>query len=144
MPTNELDNYDEIVIDQYPISNVSTFYSVVQINSIDEIKMLFCKVFIKIGYEGSNIIFCIMPNLCQYKNLFSQEEMNDIIKIIIEYRLHVAFSIDKIEQIYELNQLFTYQYENLKIMNKCSVSDYNVQFIFNLNEKVFEKFIVIS
>lgn len=85
-----------------------------------------------------------MPNLCQYKNLFSQEEMNDIIKIIIEYRLHVAFSIDKIEQIYELNQLFTYQYENLKIMNKCSVSDYNVQFIFNLNEKVFEKFIVIS
>ena len=41
MPTNELDNYDEIVIDQYPISNVSTFYSVVQINSIDEIKMLF-------------------------------------------------------------------------------------------------------
>ena len=47
MPTNELDNYDEIVIDQYPISNVSTFYSVVQINSIDEIKMLFCKVFIK-------------------------------------------------------------------------------------------------
>ena len=26
----------------------------------------------------------------------------------------------------------------LKIMNKCSVSDYNVQFIFNLNEKVFE------
>ena len=47
MPTNRLDNYDEIVIDQYPISNVSTFYSVVQINSIDEIKMLFCKVFIK-------------------------------------------------------------------------------------------------
>ena len=46
MPTNELD-IDEIVIDQYPISNVSTFYSVVQINSIDEIKMLFCKVFIK-------------------------------------------------------------------------------------------------
>ena len=45
----------------------------------------------------------------------SQEEMNDIIKIIIEYRLHVAFSIDKIEQIYELNQLFTYQYENLKL-----------------------------
>ena len=41
MPTNELDNYDEIVIDQYPISIVSTFYSVVQINSIDEIKMLF-------------------------------------------------------------------------------------------------------
>ena len=59
MPTNELDNYDEIVIDQYPISNVSTFYSVVQINSIDEIKMLFCKVFIKIGYEGSNIIFVL-------------------------------------------------------------------------------------
>lgn len=56
-----------------------------------------------------------MPNLCQYKNSFSQEEMNDIIKIIIEYRLHVAFSIDKIEQIYELNQLFTYQYENLKL-----------------------------
>lgn len=136
MPTNELDNYDEIVIDQYPISNVSTFYSVVQINSIDEIKMLFLQgIHKKIGYEGSNIIFCIMPNLCQYKNLFSQEEMNDIIKIIIEYRLHVAFSIDKIEQIYELNQLFTYQYENLKIMNKCSVSDYNVQFIFNLNEK---------
>ncbi|EHR94931.1 transcriptional regulator, AraC family [Staphylococcus epidermidis VCU123] len=136
MPTNELDNYDEIVIDQYPISNVSTFYSVVQINSIDEIKMLFLQgIHKKIGYEGSNIIFCIMPNLCQYKNLFSQEEMNDIIKIIIEYRLHVAFSIDKIEQIYELNQLFTYQYDNLKIMNKHSVSDYNVQFIFNLNEK---------
>ena len=56
-----------------------------------------------------------MPNLCQYKNTFSQEEMNDIIKIIIEYHLHVAFSIDKIEQIYELNQLFTYQYDNLKI-----------------------------
>ena len=51
----------------------------------------------------------------------------------------VAFSIDKIEQIYELNQLFTYQYENLKIMNKCSVSDYNVQFIFNLNEKKYSK-----
>ena len=100
-----LDNYDEIVIDQYPISNVSTFYSVVQINSIDEIKMLFCKVFIKIEGMKVQILFCIMPNLCQYKNLFSQEEMNDIIKIIIEYRLHVAFSIDKIEQIYELNQL---------------------------------------
>ena len=81
----------------------------------------------KIGYESSNIIFCIMLNLCQYKNSFSQEEMNDIIKIIIEYRLHVAFSIDKIEQIYELNQLFTYQYENLKIMNKRSVTEYMVQ-----------------
>ena len=69
MPTNELDNYDEIVIDQYPISNVSTFYSVVQINSIDEIKMLFLQgIHKKIGYEGSNIIFCIMPNLCKYKN----------------------------------------------------------------------------
>lgn len=60
MPTNELDNYDEIVIDQYPISNVSTFYSVVQINSIDEIKMLFLQgIHKKIGYEGSNIIFVL-------------------------------------------------------------------------------------
>ncbi len=80
-----------------------------------------------------------MPNLCQYKNSFSQEEMNDIIKIIIEYHLHVAFSIDKIEQIYELNQLFTYQYDNLKNMNKRFVSDYNVQFIFNLDEKKYSR-----
>ena len=40
--------------------------------------------------------------------------MNDIIKIIIEYRLHVAFSIDKIEQIYELNQLL---HINMKLKN---------------------------
>ena len=65
MPTNELDNYDEIVIDQYPISNVSTFYSVVQINSIDEIKMLFCKVFIKKGMKVQ--ILFLYYALCQYK-----------------------------------------------------------------------------
>ena len=74
MPTNELDNYDEIVIDQYPTSNVSTFYSVVQINSIDEIKMLFCKVFIKIGYEGSNIIFVLCLTYANIKFVLSRRD----------------------------------------------------------------------
>ena len=60
------------------------------------------------------ILFLLCPTYANIR-ICSQEEMNDIIKIIIEYRLHVAFSIDKIEQIYELNQLFTYQYENLKL-----------------------------
>ena len=47
MPTNELDNYDEIVIDQYPFLMFQRFILSFKLIQLMKLKCCFCKVFIK-------------------------------------------------------------------------------------------------
>ena len=136
MPHNVLNTYDEIIIGEYHSKGASTFHSVIQINSIKEIKLLFLEgLFRKIGIKDSNVIFCIMPHLAHYSHKLTQDEKIEISKVIIENHLHVAFNVEKIERINKLNQSFSHALEQLKKANKNLVTHYNVQFIFNLNEK---------
>ena len=47
MPTNELDNYDEIVIDQYQFLMFQRFILSFKLIQLMKLKCCFCKVFIK-------------------------------------------------------------------------------------------------
>lgn len=134
IPNDVSDIYDEIRIDNSQIVNASPFYSVIQIHTIEEIKLLFLEgLYQKMGYEGSNIIFYFMPYLYEYGKLLTQNEKNYISQTIIENDLHIAFNVNEIEHINDLIESFKTSLKQLDKKNHNS--NYEIQFIFNLNDK---------
>ena len=87
----------------------------------------------KMGYEGSNIIFYFMPYLYEYGKLLTQNEKNYISQTIIENDLHIAFNVNEIEHINDLIESFKTSLKQLDKKNHNS--NYEIQFIFNLNDK---------
>ncbi|MBW4836426.1 helix-turn-helix transcriptional regulator [Staphylococcus capitis] len=136
IPNDVSDIYDEIRIDNSQIVNASPFYSVIQIHTIEEIKLLFLEgLYQKMGYEGSNIIFYFMPYLYEYGKLLTQNEKNYISQTIIENDLHIAFNVNEIEHINDLIESFKTSLKQLDKKNHNSNYNYEIQFIFNLNDK---------
>lgn len=134
IPNDVSDIYDEIRIDNSQIVNASPFYSVIQIHTIEEMKLLFLEgLYQKMGYEGSNIIFYFMPYLYEYGKLLTQNEKNYISQTIIENDLHIAFNVNEIEHINDLIESFKTSLKQLDKKNHNS--NYEIQFIFNLNDK---------
>ena len=85
IPNDVSDIYDEIRIDNSQIVNASPFYSVIQIHTIEEMKLLFLEgLYQKMGYEGSNIIFYFMPYLYEYGKLLTQNEKIILAKLLLK------------------------------------------------------------
>ncbi|MFW3515372.1 helix-turn-helix transcriptional regulator [Staphylococcus caprae] len=135
-PNNVSDAYDKIKIDASPHTEASTFYSVIQINTVEEIKVLFLEgLYKRIGFKDSNIIFYFMPHLYEYSNDLTENEKNYISQTIIENELHVAFHIEEIERVNELKESFMWGLNQFSDKSSVIDKDYEVQFIFNLKEK---------
>lgn len=136
MPNNASDIYDEIRIDDSQIRKASSFHSVIQINTIKEIRLLFLDEFYKkIGYKEAEIIFYFMPHLYNQHSRLTKDEKNIICRTIIENNLHVAFTVNEIKQINELKDRFSTSIKQLDNNNSNNDYNYEVQFVFNLNEK---------
>nr|WP_083327803.1 AraC family transcriptional regulator [Staphylococcus sp. HMSC62A08] len=135
-PNNVSDAYDKIKIDASPHTEASTFYSVIQINTVEEIKVLFLEgLYKRIDFKDSNIIFYFMPHLYEYSNDLTENEKNYISQTIIENELHVAFHIEEIERVNELKESFMWGLNQFSDKSSVIDKDYEVQFIFNLKEK---------
>ena len=73
-PNNVSDAYDKIKIDASLIQR-HQLYSVIQINTVEEIKVLFLEgLYKRIGFKDSNIIFYFMPHLYEYSNDLTENE----------------------------------------------------------------------
>lgn len=126
---------DVIHIDVEEFNSAKPFQTIVQINTITEMKLVFLEgIFKRFITADSQVTFFIMPTIINSQNTFTDEQRAEIIKTIIQNGLNIAFNIEEIDTINYIEQLFLTTVEQKNYLNSNKYKDYEVHFVFDLGQ----------
>lgn len=100
----------KIYVDSKIDGTVHPYYLVVQVNTVEEIRLLFLEEFARVLYhENSTLKFYLKVDMKDLKEQLTEDEWQQLFKYIIENKLNVSFRLEDLELInfLELN------YENV-------------------------------
>ncbi|MBO1198843.1 helix-turn-helix transcriptional regulator [Staphylococcus simiae] len=126
---------DVIHIDVEELNAAKPFQTVIQVNTITEMKLVFLEgIFKRFITADSQVTFFIMPSIIDSQNTFTDEQRAEIVRTIIQNGLNIAFNIEEIDKIHYIEQLFLTIIEHNGYLNIKKYDNYEVHFIFDLGQ----------
>ncbi|PXX86000.1 helix-turn-helix transcriptional regulator [Staphylococcus warneri] len=133
---HNIEKYEDIQLDVGKPNKIKPFHSIIQIQSIEEIRFLFLyDKFEKYDFSRNDVIFYIVPTLTEICDVMTYDDKRKIAELIIEKGLRVAFNIDNYRVIDHLGICFNDAVLKLKNAKKTITHEYEVISVFNLDEK---------
>lgn len=124
-----------IYIDHSDIEQLPPFYTIIQINKYEELRdILLEDNFKHLITPGRQIIFYIMIDMAEANIKPITEEHRQILQIVIENGLKVAFNITDIETVFQIEEFFVNTVNQIPTIQIEVMSDYEVYFVFDLDK----------
>lgn len=133
---HKIEKYEDIQLDEGKIKKATSFQSVIQIQTIEELKYTFLyNKLDKFEFSRTEVIFYIVPTLTEIYNEMTYEDKRNIVEIIIKKGLRVAFNIDSYKVIDSIGVCFSDAQLKLKNSKQDIPYPYEVISVFNLDDK---------
>lgn len=113
----------KVLIDEVSAQKRKPFYFILQLNSINELKVLFFENFIDTNtMDNEEFLLYFNFDFCEFETEMSRKELKYILTMLIENRVEFAFKVQSLEYMSQVEKIF-YKYKNELNLDSTQVSE---------------------